>query len=458
MRTSFRRELHSQLRLFFPFLTGQFCACGMGVVDTVMAGLAGTIDISGVAVACSFYWPAYMFLSGVAYGLTPTTSLLLGLNNFPKMQLARYNALICCTILGILTAILLALVPCIFSYIPSDKNMMDVAAKYLYFVSFALPSTAIFNAYRCYSEGLGITRPTMYFGIIMLLLDIPLNYIFIFGKLGMPAMGGVGCGMTSAFINILTAVMIYFYVTRGKIYKKYEKNKKLYFDIHSVRSFMHLSLPLGFSRTAEVACFSLAAVILSPFGPTTVAAHSITLNVSGMIFMIPLCLSMTATIRVSLMMGTKNFAKAYIAAKTTLFINLVTFALYFLMLITLREKIASLYTDDLQVLALTTGLMLFNCFYLFPDCIQCMFMGVLQGFKDSKTILINTIFSYWIVGFPLSVILAYGIFTEKMGAYGVWTGFLICLVTSAIIYVSRAIYLFRKQKMPKLLRDSYEVS
>ena len=96
-----------------------------------------------------------------------------------------------------------------------------------------------------------------------------------------------------------------------------------------MRQYLKLSLPLGLSRTMEVAFFSLGALILSPFGPIVVASHSITLNVSGLIFTIPLCLSMTATIRTAYAMGHRNFDQALASLKAVTVINIVFFLIYF---------------------------------------------------------------------------------------------------------------------------------
>ncbi len=140
---AYKKELRSQLRLFIPFLLGQLCATGMGTVDTVMAGLAGTTEISGVAIGCSFYWPAYLFLAGMAYAVTPTVSHILPSKNFSLMEKSLFNAFLFCTVVGLLVAVLLALSHLIFAYVPSDEKMIEVATGYLYFVSLSLPATVI---------------------------------------------------------------------------------------------------------------------------------------------------------------------------------------------------------------------------------------------------------------------------------------------------------------------------
>ncbi len=454
----YQKETRAQLRLLVPFLIGQLSACAMGTVDTLMAGWAGTVDLSGVALGCAFYWPAYLFLAGVAYGITPTTSHLIATRNFKLMQQSFFNAIVITAIAGFITAVILSQTTLIFNFIPSDQNMIEVATNYIYFVSLSLPATAIYNGYKAYAEGLGITKPTLYFGLLQIILDIPLNYIFIFGKFGMPALGGVGCGATSCFINIICCFALMYYVKKAKVFNEYKVEEKTnIFNREIIHQYLKLSLPLGLARTIEVACFSFAAIVLSPFGPTIVAAHSITLNVSGMIFMIPLCIGMTVTIRTSMAMGKQNWVKLYVAIRTALAINLISFTTYFLCLFFLREDVASLYTSDKEVLAITTSLMVLNCIYMFPDSMQALFGGVLQGLKDSKTILFNTILSYWIVGLPLGSCLAWGIFTQKLEASGIWIGSIFSLTVAASVYIGRVIYILRTRKVPKLLAQSYQI-
>ena len=445
----YKKEFKSQLKLFLPFLLGQLCACAMGTVDMFMSGLAGTIDISGVAIACSFYWPAYMFLSGFAYGITPTTSHLLARGDLKGLNSAFFNAIVLCALLGIMVAIMLALSPLVYNFIDADPNMTRVSTYYLYFVSISLPFTVIYNAYRSFSEGLSITKPTIIFGILSLALNIPLNYIFIFGHFGMPKLGGIGCGATSCFINILCCFLIIIYMHKSKLYHQYISAKERFnLTKDKVKAYLKLSLPIGVTRTLEVSCFSLAAVILSPLGPQIVAAHSITLNVSSLIFMIPLCVSMTSTIRTASALGINSLAKAHIALKVSFFINFSLFVVYGLTLLSLRESIALIYSHDEVVIKLAASLMLFNVFYLFPDSIQCLFTGVLQGFKDTKIIMLNTIFSYWFVGIPLGTSLAYGLFTlPKLEAYGIWIGFLTSLCICSFVYVLRTRYVFKKFKL-----------
>ena len=457
-KRAYQKELKSQLKLFTPFLLGQLCSTGMGVADTIMAGMAGTVDLSGVAIGCSFLWPAFLFIVGLAYAVTPTTSHLLPTKKFSLIQKSLFNALVITFVISCVVAIILSQMHLVFNFLDTDAQMIEVATDYLYVVSLGLPFTAIYNIFRSYAEGLGYAKPTMYFGILMLILDIPLNYIFIFGHLGMPALGGVGCGVATALIFVVCSILMTLLVTFGKFFKQYQVTDHVHvIDKTLIKQFLKLGIPFGVSRTIEVACFSLAAVIISPFGPTVVAAHSITLNISGMIFMIPMCLGMTMTIRTAYAMGTKNWAKAYLSVKTGLSLDLVLYAIYASLVFIFRENLARIYTQDEVVLAMTTTLIIFNCIYMLPDSLQALFLGVLQGMKDSKTIFYIIMISYWVVGMPTCFLLAWGYITgTNLEAYGIWLGFICALLTASILFVSRTLYLFKTKKMPKLLAQSFQ--
>lgn len=453
---NYKKELKIQLRLFFPLLLGQVCVSGMSVADTIMAGMASTIDLSGVALGCAFYWPCVLFLVGLVYAITPIVSHLLPSKNYGLIKQNLFNATIISLIIGVLVGVFLALLPLIYNFIDADIEMVNVAKGYIYAVSLAMPFCVLYNILRSYADGLGFTKPTMYFGILMLLLDIPLNYIFIFGHLGMPKLGGVGCGVSTALIIVISSILMLIIIIKGNFFKAFKTNQNVFtFDKTLIKNFLKLAVPLGLSRTVEVACFSLGAVIISPFGPMVVAAHSITLNISSLIFMIPLSLAITMTIRTAYNLGLGSFARVWVSIKSGLRINLVIYFIYASLVFIYRDNLASFYSDDSEVLKLCSTLIIFNCIYMLPDSIQAFLLGTLQGFKDSKVTLYIIMFSYLVVGIPCCYVLAWGTFGEPLKASGIWIGFIICLLTAAICYAFRTRYLL-KHKIMLLSNEKFD--
>ena len=156
-------------------------------------------------------------------------------------------------------------------------------------------------------------------------------------------------------------------------------------------------------------------------------------------------------------MGVKSWDKTIIVCKVVMGLNFFCLIFYLSAIMLLKENIAALYSNDPIVLEITSFLMILNCIYMLPDSIQCVLGGVLQGLKDSKSILINTVLSFWVIGLPLGYVLAWGVFCEKLEASGIWIGFICALTFSAIFFSSRTYYTLRYRKAPKLLLLNYEL-
>lgn len=450
---SFVSEIRRMLKLFWSIILGQLAVNSMSVVDTVMAGMAGPLQLSGVAIGASFFYPVLFTMVGLSLAIQPIISHLLGAGKKQDVSRQMHQITITSLVISIFMAVFLSQLHLVYNFIPADPEMIRVATGYLYALSLGIPVMVLYNVLRAYCEGLGITTPTLWFGFLQLALNIPLNYIFIFGKLGFPALGGIGCGVATALTSLIATIAFLIYVELSPRFKDVRLFSKLYaLDKNCIKQFLKLGIPLALSSTMEVTCFSLAALILSPFGPIVVSAHSITLNISGMLFMLPLSVAIVTTIRVGYFMGSHNFDRAIQTTKAGFCINLFFYLISVVFLLNCRYFLANLYTDNTEIINMASSLLLINCLYLLPDSIQMLSIGVLRGFKDSKTIFFVTLVAYWIIGMPLGASLAWGIFTEKMQAYGIWIGFICALTVAMIIYVIRLAILFKTRKLPKALR------
>lgn len=446
--STYGHEIRVILRMVWPLILGQLAQASMGLVDTIMAGLSGTLQLSAIAVGASFFYPAMFFLIGLSLAIHPIISQLRGQNSLNKAPEKMHAAFIVCIMSSVVIALMLCLVHLIYSFVPADAEMIEIATQYLYAVAAGLPAVILLNVCRSYCEGLGHTIPTLVFGVISLLLNIPLNYIFIFGKLGLPALGGVGCGIATSITFYLTAALFYIYMRKASFCRENRILVKWYpVHLKEVKEYLKLGIPLALSTTIEVTCFSITALILSPFGPVVVAGHTIAMNVSGLLYLIPLCLSMTATIRTGQFVGAGNMQRCLMVIRTSYGINFVFFLVCVIFLITCRGFISSLYTDDYEVKELAQTLMLFCCIYMFPDSIQCLGCGILKGFKEAKTIFIVSIVSFWVLAMPLGFVLSHG-FTPlgQLKAYGIWCGFITALSFAAVGYSARIYSVLKKNK------------
>lgn len=455
---TFSAQIVHTLALFLPLFMGQLAATSMGVVDTVMAGAAGTLELSGVAIGSSIFWPSELFVVGMALAIHPLIANLVGNGQLHKVALRMQIATICTLACAALIGIIIMLVPLVYRMFPAvDQSMVNIGQGYLIAVGLAMPGFALFNVLRAYWEGLGKTGPTLMFGCLALVLNIPLNYIFIFGHLGMPALGGMGCGVATALSIYLTVMGMLFYVKKSpsfasvRIFERYEPMKWA-----QCWSFLKLALPLGIAGMIETLCFSLVAILLSPFGPVVVASHTIAMNVSGLLAIVPIALSSTASIEVGEAMGTNSWPHARKRALSAVSLAVGFYVIGASVLFFMGEQIASLYSTDEEVLLLAPVLMMYCVVFFFPETLQVMAIGILRGFKDSRTIFLVTIVAYWIVGMPIGYSLGYGYLGDALeGAEGFWLGFIFSLTCASVLLGGRLLYLFIKEKNPDTIAHSF---
>lgn len=456
-RTFFAQIVHT-LSLFLPLFMGQLAATSMGVVDTVMAGAAGTLELSGVAIGSSIFWPSELFVVGMALAIHPLIANLVGNGQLYKVALRMQVATVCTLACAAIIGVIIMLVPLVYRMFPSvDQDMVNIGQGYLIAVGLAMPGFAMFNVLRAYWEGLGKTGPTLMFGCMALVLNIPLNYIFIFGHLGMPALGGVGCGVATALSIYFTVIGMLFYVKKSPAFAKvriYQKWEPMTWS--QCWSFLKLSLPLGIAGMIETLCFSLVAIMLSPFGPVVVASHTIAMNVSGLLAIVPIALSSTASIEVGEAMGTNSWSHARKRALSSTSLAVVFYVIGASVLFFMGEQIAALYSDDADVLLLAPVLMMYCVVFFLPETLQVMAIGILRGFKDSRTIFLVTIVAYWIVGMPIGYSLGYGYLGDALeGAEGFWLGFIFSLTCASVLLGGRLLYLFIKEKNPDTTARSF---
>jgi len=275
----------------------------------------------------------------------------------------------------------------------------------------------------------------MLIGLASIPVNIAGNYIFIYGKLGFPAMGGIGCGWASALSLWFMCGCMLLTIWRVRRYDKthfFDLNKTC--GTEGAPQLLRLGLPIGLSLLVEASIFALIALFLSPLGALTVASHQITLNYSSMIFMIPLSLASAITIRVGHAIGQQRFDRARLSSKAGLLLNSAIALVTATLTLLFAKQIAGIYTQNPQVIMIAVGLLYLNALYQVSDAFQIGAAAALRGYKDSRVPLLMVIVSYWIIGLPLGYSLALTNFWgTPLGAEGFWISLIIGLSVAALL-------------------------
>ncbi|HSX85780.1 MAG TPA: MATE family efflux transporter [Cellvibrio sp.] len=426
-----------------PILIAQLAQMANGVIDTIMAGHASAEDLAGVAIGASLWVPVLLFFSGVLSALQPTISGHRGAGELHKIMPTTWQGIyIALAAMTVMVLLLINTQP-VLAILQLDATNAAIADGYLDAFAWGVPALLLLIALRGLTDGLGHTSVIMVFSLVSTLLNLPLNYIFIYGfdfiVFQLPAMGGIGCGWATSISNWVATIALLIYLNRSSTYK----NLHLIGDwIAPARTeitrLLKLGLPIGFTLFIEVSMFCMIALFLAPLGSTTVAGHQIVLNVTSVLFMLPLSLGMALTLRISFLVGAADHDEARLLARSSLLLAVSISCINAPILFFGREWLAGLYTSDVSVQNIATKLFMLAAIFQIVDVIQVTMVNVQRGYKDTKTPMFIMLLSFWGICLPLGYVLTFkNWLTTPMGAPGFWMALIAGLTCAAFLLTLR---------------------
>ena len=440
-------EARQLLALAIPVILAQVAQTAMGFVDTVMAGGYSATDMAAVAIGTSIWLPAILFGHGLLLALTPVIAQLNGSGRRDRIaQQVRQGFWLAGFVSVFIMIVLWNAGHIIHAMHNIDPELADKAVRYLRALLCGAPGYLFFQVARNQCEGLAKTKPGMVFGFIGLLVNIPVNYIFIYGHFGMPELGGVGCGVATAAVYWVMFICMLSYIKRTRSMRDIRQDQHVAGpDFSVLKRLVQLGLPIALALFFEVTLFAVVALLVSPLGIVDVAGHQIALNFSSLMFVLPMSLAAAVTIRVGFRLGQGSTLEAQTAARTGLGVGVCMAVLTAIFTVSLREHIALLYNDNPEVVHLAAQLMLLAAIYQISDSIQVVGSGILRGYKDTRSIFFITFTAYWVLGLPSGYVLALtDLVVDRMGPAGFWMGFIIGLTSAAILMMLRMRFLQRQ--------------
>lgn len=415
----------------------QLSLIAMNLVDTMMSGRVSTNDLAGVAIGSSLWVPVYVGTVGILLAITPMVSQLVGRGQYKNIHYTVTQALYLAVIISILVICAgRILADPILAFMELDSEVHRIAFQYLIGLSIGIIPLFVSNVLRNFFDGQGFTKITMMITVLAVPFNVLLNYGFIFGNFGLPALGGVGAGYATGFtywIILLLSIMITLSLPKVKHYKILKQWVKPSWKAWKEQ--LAIGVPIGLSIFFETSIFSTVTLLIGiMFTSVTIGANQVVLNFTSFLFMIPLSISMALTIVVGYSIGGDKlqYAKQYTIIGVTG--GLAFSALSATLLFFFRESIATLYTEDPEVIALAGQLFKIAIIFQLSDAAQAGLQGALRGYKDVKVTFYIAFVSYWIIGIPVGYVLA--AFTE-LGPFGLWIGITMGLTFAAICFFIR---------------------
>lgn len=428
------KEARAIAALGGPLVINNLVQVTMQVTDTIMAGRLSGMDLAAVAVGGAVFMPVMVIALGILMALTPTVAQLHGAGKHTEVGHWVRQALWLGVIVTVPTVIALRGAEIIMHAFSVDSSIIPAASGYLEAVSWGMLPMNLYFVLRFFSEGTSETRPMMYIALVALPLNVLGNWLFMYGGLGAPALGAVGCGVATAIVMWAMLGMMIVNIRRRR-YRRFAA-----FDSfegphpRALGALLWLGVPIGVTLFMEGSLFGAAALLMAQLGAEFVAAHQIAINFAAMMFMIPMGLSFAISVRVGRAIGRGDPAAARHSGLVGIGLCAAIMLLSALNMLVFRTGIVGLYTSDAVVGSTAVGLLMYAAVFQLSDGVQVATAGVLRGYKDTRASMVLTAIAYWGIGFPLAwwfgIRLGYG-------ANAVWIGLIAGLSAAAALLLWR---------------------
>ena len=434
--TARRIQVASIARISGPLIVNNLAVAGMNFADTVMSGRLGADALAAVAIGSNTWLLAFSACLGLLMAVSPIIARHFGAGEIDKI--GRYSRHGMAIGFGLGLLILLVGRPFVETFLTIvgiDPAFRGLTVDYVRVLLFGAPGILVFIALRFTIEGVGYTRPIMFTSMLSLVTNVVLNYALMFGKLGAPALGVVGCAWASAITMWVVAIALGLYVTLSPRLRPFKVFGRIgRWRLRLIREIFSLGLPISVTITAEVGFFAVVSILVGTRGVDITAAHQIALSYASTMFMIPLALASATTVQVGHMLGSGKPDLARMAGFTGILMSAAFMAVSALMLLIFRDEIITIYTDDPVVTGIALSLLLVAAIFQVADGIQISAAAALRAYKDTQWPMAINLFAFWVVALPLAYLAAV---SYQLPANQIWVAFIAGLVLAAVLLTWR---------------------
>lgn len=427
-----RGEIKPTLRLAIPVILAELGWMFMGVVDTVMVGPLGPAAIAATGVGTSLQMGFVIFGMGLLLGLDTLVSQAFGARDLP---LCRAWLALGVRLAWLLTPPLMLVLAGVWLAIPLlgfHGDTLPLLQSYFAVLIVSTPFLLLYAAYRRYLQSTHHVRPVMWALVTANIVNALANWVFIYGKLGVPPMGVTGAAWATfasriymSGLLVAAAWWIHRTATEGTAPHAEDGG-----ETPSMRRLIQLGLPAASTVTAEVGVFAVATALAGTLDPVATASHQIALNIAAVAFMIPLGLASAGAVRVGNAVGARDPRGAAAAGWTVIAMGVAFMMGSGLLFVLVPRFLIGLFSKDPAVLALGASLLLIAAIFQLFDGLQGVVTGTLRGLGDTRTSMITNLTAHWAVGIPVGYTLC---FTAGWGARGLWWGLSAGLILAGVV-------------------------
>ncbi|MDE3182689.1 MAG: MATE family efflux transporter [Bacteroidota bacterium] len=427
-------------KLAFPIILGEVAQMMLGIIDTAMVGAVNYKQLAAAALVMSVINIPYVFGIGITISVSQMVSMAHGRRDGKLVSHYLYNGFWLCAFSAVAISLVIELSRNILFHLDQDPEVAKLALPYLEIMGFSVIPMILFLALKQFTDGLEFTKTAMILSLGALPLNAFLNWLFIYGNWGFQRMELMGAGWATLITRIFIFIVLGLIVLNHKTFRRYIAVRSLVWKLRkqTFKDLLHIGIPSSFQISMEAGAFAVSGILIGTLGAVEQAAHQIALSCASLTFMVSMGLSQAGSIRTSNSFGRNDNSLIRIIGKSTLYMALIYGTLCAITFIVLRNQLPLIFNGNAEVVQMASYLLLFAALFQISDSTQAVSAGLLRGIKDVKVPTIFIAIAYWAVGIPVGCLLA---FYFKMGAAGIWMGFITGLTFSA------AFLTFRFKKM-----------
>ncbi|HXF96901.1 MAG TPA: MATE family efflux transporter [Gemmatimonadales bacterium] len=433
MPHGFKAELAAMVRLALPIVVVQLGWMFMGVVDTVMVGRVSAEAIAAVALGNVYFFGAAIFGVGVLMALDPVVAQAAGAGDAPGIALGVQRGLVLTALLSAIASLLLLPARPVLGLLDQPAPVAEVAAAYARIAIAGILPFYAFGALRQSLQALKRIAPIVITMLVANAANVALNYVWIFGKLGFPALGAIGAAWATAvsrWILFLLLLALGWKTLRPHLLPL--RREALAWT--PLRRMAAIGAPIGAQMQLEYGIFAAVGVMMGWLGTVELAGHQVALNLASVTFMVPLGVSAAAAVLVGHAVGRGDAAEARRAAAAALVCGVGFMTASAGLMLAVPDQLARLYTTDAAVAAMAASLIPIAGLFQVFDGTQVVSIGILRGVADTRTPMLVNILGFWLVGLPISAALGLG---TAAGPRGLWWGLTVGLMLVALVLLAR---------------------
>ena len=400
-------ELRPLWRIAWPLLIAQTAQIGTGVVDTLMAGNYGDVDLAAIAVGFNIWLPLYLIILGTLFACSAIVAQDFGAGHMERVRSFLPQGLWVAVALSAVMTPLCLNSDLAIALLGLPEETAAKTSAYVSRVGLGFPALGIFMALRYHTQGLGITAPFAFASVVGFIANVPLNYMLIFGAWGAPELGAEGCGLATAASMWISTLIILLYVLTARSLQPYLPNRWFQGpDWGRISEILVVGFPVGLTFFLETGVFSAITLLIATLGDAAVAAHQIAINVWDVFYIPMVSVGSAMATRMGHAIGARNAHSVRMALRVGAALSTLIGLLAMSLLLLFPDAIIGAYTQSEDIRDLALRLLRLAALFIMIDVVQIVGSFVLRAYKETRFPFIVVTLSYWGLALPLGYLLA----------------------------------------------------